>query len=338
MTEPSPRLATLAAVLLAAALASCGGVPPPETSWDLPDPQGRRLPSAGPAVEAAEQASVIPELGRPVMGSAPMALGMGPTGPSAADVVALLDGDTEAQRFLVLARLFDDGLVTPEDMQARRSANLGALLPFSTPPPAAGLERAIPPVPQLVQRLAQLARGSGPTNARASERAYLLDQLLPRQPRQLAPPVRTDTEALRLGKARVERLANAGLVTPDERARELDAISRGEQLIAATPLPPPKPKPKAKPKPKTELDQFGAGPVSIHLLSMAAPKFGDMAWQTLSTEYPALAPLEHRVVETKIPDLGTTYRLLAGPLPTKDAIEICKPIREKGQSCALTKE
>jgi hypothetical protein len=329
MPEPSPRLPAVAvAVVLALALASCRGVPPPKKAWDLPPPQGRDLPAAGPSVESASEVAVTPELA-----TAPMAL----AAPAPAE--AEFEADPEIQRFVVLARLAAAGLVGPEDAQARRAANLGALLPFSAPPPAAGLERPIPPAQQLLDRLAQLARGGGPAPARAAERAYILDQLLPRQPRTLAPPVRSDADALRSGRARLERLAAAGLVTPDERAREGDAIARGEQQIASQPLPPPpKPKPKAKPKPKTELDQFGPGPVNIHLLSMAAPKFGDMAWQTLSTEYPALAPLEHRVVETKYKDLGTTYRLLAGPLPTKDAIDICKPIREKGQSCTLTKE
>jgi hypothetical protein len=346
------------------ALAACGqslsNTPPLDASWDTiaaPPPSGPRPGS----VESAEAESVIPSLpqGRRPQGlpmplttvpaAPPVAMAPTPLVPAVAAVTALdrseLARDPELRRFLILGRLVDDGLASPDDADRRRVANLGALLPFSAAPPAAGLELPLPSQDEMLQRMAELVRGTkGTALARDAERKFLLEGLLPLKPQAKAPPVRTDAEALRLGRSRIDLLAGAELVTPAEREAELAAITRAEEAIASQPLPPPAPPP-AKPVKKKKatagvvpgLDAPGAGPAGVHLLSMASAALEDRAWEGLKQQHSELAALEHKVIKTVIPDLGTTYRLLAGPLPPADAELLCRTLRTKGQSCSVAK-
>ena len=61
-----------------------------------------------------------------------------------------------ADRFLVLQKLRDEQLISPEEYRARRTTNIGALLPLTEPPPAKGLECSVPALEQLVDRLKSL--------------------------------------------------------------------------------------------------------------------------------------------------------------------------------------
>ena len=74
--------------------------------------------------------------------------------------------------------------------------------------------------------------------------------------------------------------------------------------------------------------------MGVHLLSMASDAMTDKAVDALKKEYPELAALTFKAVKTEIPDLGTTYRLLAGPLAAAEAELLCKSLQAKGQSCA----
>ncbi|HIJ62468.1 MAG TPA: tetratricopeptide repeat protein, partial [Rhodospirillaceae bacterium] len=60
-------------------------------------------------------------------------------------------------RFQTLRRLLDEGLITRDEYNLRRGANLGALLPYTSAPPAIGLGRPAPAPDQLVHRLRYLA-------------------------------------------------------------------------------------------------------------------------------------------------------------------------------------
>lgn len=263
---------------------------------------------------------------------------------------APLAADPEAQRFHALRRLVEAGLVRPDEADARRNTNLGALLPFTLPPPAQGLARPAP-LQEIADQLARLSVQPGGLPS-APERGLLLDGVLPLEPKTRALPVRTDAAALALGRNRVGRLAELGLVSPDEGDRELNAIARGEQVLANTPPPPPAPPPqKKKPVrkkpagaggelkpgdvPGGAIPPTGKGPLGLHLLSMASDSLTDKAVDALKKEYPELGALTFKAVKTEIPDLGTTYRLLAGPLPQAEAEQMCKALRAKGQSCAV---
>lgn len=322
------RLALLLAVL--PAVVACGektgsdgimGVPPPTAAWPAPPAEVVVEPVRYPQVRL--------------------------------EVPAAIATDPEAQRFLLLRQLVEAGLVSPEEAGTRRAANLGALLPYSAPPPAGGLDRSIG-LREVADRLARLSvpQAGAPASVRQAERDFLLDTLLPAESPQRAAPARVDAGALGLGRQRVEDLSRLGLVATDERDREMAAILDKERALAAAPPPPPPPPPKKKPPrrkaatvspPPTKPGDVPGGtqPVTpkgtlgLHLLSMASPTMTDKAVDALKKEYPELAPLEFKAVKTDIPDLGTTYRLMAGPLSGAEAENLCRALRGKGQSCAI---
>jgi hypothetical protein len=305
-------------------LPGCGsrevkGYLPPTQSWPTPEPQQVVAPPAA-----------IPQI--------PL------------DIPAAIATDPEAQRFHALRRLVETGLAAADDALARRTENLGSLLPYSAPPPAAGLARPAP-LQNIADQLARLAtRPPEIAEETSAQRGFLMENLLPREPRSRALPARIDAPALKMGRDRVDTLTRLGLVTPEERMTELAAIGQNEQVLAKAPPPPPPAKKKptrkkppvgsgggAKPGdvPGGAIPPKGAGPVGVHLLSMASDTMTAKAVDALKKEYPELAALEFKAVKTEIPDLGTTYRLLAGPMPKDEAEKLCVALRAKAQSCAV---
>lgn len=320
------RTGVLAAVAALLALPGCVDTfrnqPPPPGSWPAP-------PAAVPA---------------PPTSPPPPAFTL--------DIPVGIAGDPEAERFQALRGLVDAGIVAPTEAEPRRAANLGALMPFDQPPPAAGLNQSLP-LAELTSRVAQLSGAAARPN-QAAERDLLLDRLLPLQPRLRAAPARRDADSVRLGRARIETLAGAGLVSPDEKDREIKAIELVEQGLASAPPPSLLPQPprkkkthRAKPAPAETgqkvgdipggaIPASGKGPVGVHLLSMASPTTTDKAVEALKKENPELASLSFKALKTVIPDLGTTYRLLAGPLAPAEAETLCRTLRTRGQSCAVS--
>ncbi|EME68448.1 hypothetical protein H261_18350 [Paramagnetospirillum caucaseum] len=271
------------------------------------------------------------------------------------NVPSVIAADPEAQRFLLLRQLAEAGLVSPEEAGTRRNANLGALLPYSAPPPAAGLGRTVA-LRDIADRLSRLSvpAANMPPSVRQAERDFLMDSLLPAEPGLRTPPARLDGTALATGRRRAEDLARLGLVEHDEFQREMAAILIAERALANAPPPPPPPKKKPVRK-KPAIPDGGVpgatrpgdipggtqpfnpkGTLGLHLLSMASPTMTDKAVEALKKEYPELAALEFKAVKTDIPDLGTTYRLMAGPLSGAEAETLCQALRGKGQSCAIS--
>jgi len=329
------RLSTLPLFVAAALLAGCiTGAPPPVT-------------------EASPAAEPIPAPPLPFP----------PAQKGGAEAAALLAGDPIATRFLVLRRLAEDRLITLEAAQGRMDSNKGALLPLTElMPPAIGLDRPLPPLDSIVERVRALSSGKGKGNdaTRAAEGNRLLDAILPANPAKRMPLSPPDNTAARTLADRLERLDEVGLITPDEHTREQRAV---DDLIASgrlpevwmPPAPPPPPPPPTKPtkaKPHrgfqpeflpnpagTEAPKLQPGAKEaggIHLLSMAAGNRGEQAWTTLIKEYPELAPLKYKVVKADLGDLGITYRLIAGPLDAAEAERMCGVLRGKGQSCMPT--
>lgn len=280
----------------------------------------------------------------------------------------LLAGDPMAQRFLALKQLTALGLVPVEDSAARKDTNMGALLPLTAPqPPAAGLERPIPPLAEMTERFNGLGTGGvrGNPASRAAERGFLMDALLPKAPTQRQPYAPPDIVSARKLQDRLGRLEDAGLVTPDERARETAAV---DQLIAGGTLPqvlePPKPPEKPKPRKKAgsgrgnrmpggvsgrlevipsppgieppKLSSGSQGPAGMHLLSMGSASHGDRAWEALVKEHPELSGLGHTVSRADLGDLGVTYRLIAGPVEAARAESLCAALKTRGQACTPT--
>jgi len=320
------RTSVLVSAVALLSLAACA-----ETFRNQPPP-----PGSWPPPPAAVSAAPLP-----------------PAAPSfTLDIPDGIAGDPEAERFQALRGLVDAGIVAPAEAEPRRAANLGALLPFDQPPPAAGLNQSLP-LTEIGNRLAQIG-GPAATPNNTAERDLLLDRLLPRTPVQRAAPARRDAEGTRLGRARIETLASVGLVSPDEKEREIKAIDLVDQTLATAPPPAPPPPPVKKKKatrhkppaiepgqkvgdiPGGAIPASGKGPVGVHLLSMASPSTTDKAVEAMKKENPELASLSFKAVKTVIPDLGTTYRLLAGPLAPAEAETLCRTLRTRGQSCVVS--
>ncbi|MFA7430462.1 MAG: SPOR domain-containing protein [Rhodospirillaceae bacterium] len=144
-----------------------------------------------------------------------------------------------AQRFVVLARLRDEALITGEEYLRRRAANLGALLPLSEPPPGLGMNTPSPGADEVVSRLRALREAYETRNVsaaqHAAERTMILDGLLPAAPRTRAMPAVAPAGLLEAATAvgRLQRLHEMGLISAAEQARERAAIDRATRSGAA---------------------------------------------------------------------------------------------------------
>lgn len=299
----------------------------------------------------------------PPAAALPFPTGARPT----AEAEPLLAGDPMALRFLALKMLAEQGLAPLDEVAARKDGNIGALLPLTAPlPPAAGLDRPIPPLDQVVDRFAQLPRDKGTEATRAAERGFMLDALLPKAPAARMPLSPADQQAARLAEARLGRLREAGLITRSEHEAEAAALAAlaptlPEILVPPPPAPPPKKKKavasgtgrgarfpggvsgklEVVPSPlgvKAPAVAAGfTGPVGVHLLSMGSAGHGDKAWEALKKEFPELAPLSFKVSRADLGELGATYRLVAGPLDSAAAADkLCAALVAKGQTCQPT--
>lgn len=159
-----------------------------------------------------------------------------------------------AQRFAVLQTLRDEGLITGEEYRQRRRANLGALLPLTFPPPAAGLDRPAPKAQEIVDRLRALrdAFEARAISARqhAVERTMILDGLLPADPvaRAVAAPPPTGIMEAAAAVGRLERMRERGLITSDEYNRERTAVERAVRgIVRGSPTAPSETAEKAAP-------------------------------------------------------------------------------------------
>ncbi len=303
------------------------------------------------------QSTMAQSSAAPVMTSAPVRSSAMP-----AAGTALNAGDEAiAKRFTILRDLQAAGLVTPEEYSARRSNNLGALLPMSQQAPAAFLDSPPPDSTQVEQRLNQLNRalqiGAITVQEHVNERTAILDALLPAQPRQRATPPPAPQGLMDAARqiARIEDLSQMKLVTLDEFKRERDAIeaaivepakanvttlNSGEPVrrvatgegravqsggdMAAAPV--------ANPAPATTA---ASGGKSLHLASYRSEAQAQRGWQILSQRYAELAPLQHGVTRADISGKGTYYRLMATGLSDGSANSICAELKRRGQFCEV---
>ncbi|MCC7167470.1 MAG: SPOR domain-containing protein [Rhodospirillales bacterium] len=290
--------------------------------------------------------------------AAGLPLGMGESGLSGPLVLNSAADNNAAQRFLILRRLAEEGLITEDEYRARRSANLGALLPLSaTPPPATGLDRAVPAPEQIVERLRALARAyEGRTISaaeQAAERTIILESLLPAQPRNRAMAMQPPKSLLEAAAAagRIERLRGFNLITADEQMRERDALEKASQTLAgATPAPAAPaamagttqrasgttaPTALAGAKGKTAAPVKGAkGKPAVHLASFKSREQADKDWPGIRSKNPEVAKLTMQVSRIDLKGKGTYWRLKAGPLASaKAAADLCKTLKGRRQYC-----
>lgn len=252
---------------------------------------------------------------------------------------ARMADDNVAIRFQTLRVLLDEGLITRDEYNNRRGANLGALLRYTVAPPARDLTRPAPPPKTLVQRLRYLASSYAEHSISASEqaveRAVILDGLLPLPVLRHADPPPPITNEMELGAeiGRIERLRVANVITDAEAGKEkakvsqlleasiaaADAAARAAAGMAATPV--------SSAPPNTGI---GVG-LSTHSSEAQARH----AWAGLQKAHPAeLGKLSLSLKKIPRPHRPTNYQIVAGPLPDHDsAIALCKSLRKTDLSC-----
>ena len=134
------------------------------------------------------------------------------------------------QRFVALKRLFDAELITEEEYDARREANLGALLPLTQPSSLLDATRRPPLTRDVVERLQTITRfrkiGSLDDHGYRLERNAVLDGLMPmpkgdRRAIATIKPEALDPEAHQLW---LDRLLATKLITPWEYEKESTAL------------------------------------------------------------------------------------------------------------------
>jgi cell division septation protein DedD len=265
------------------------------------------------------------------------------------------------RRFEVLARLLDEGLMTQEEFDKRRAANVGALLPYSKEPPAVGLDRPVPAPGAISARLQALGRSLEMRAITARqhelERSTILNSLLPERPDPRAPkaPPPSDMFALadaasRLGYLREESLIGEGEFDAEKTA--MDRVMRGADPVDRKPLasarsgsasgassaaakpaaPAAAPAASEPPPPETF-----TGPV-LHLASFRSAEGARSGFEQAKTKNPELfANLRLEARRTNVPGQGTFYRLLVGPFASlADAEATCVEMKKVDQFCRPT--
>lgn len=255
-----------------------------------------------------------------------------------------------AGRFRILKGLLNEGLITPEEYAARRAVNLGALLPYSAQPPAQGLDRPIPRDNAVIDRLRALAATleTQAISARehAQERAVILDALLPETVRRTEMPALPPRDIIEAGAAvgRLERMLSAGLVDSDEAKRERAAIERildaslasARVSGSATGLRHGEPTPEQAAQLKGGQGAAKDGSVwGIRLdTSPKTEAVARKAWEIFQRRYPAqLGKLDAAYVKTELPGKGTRWAVVAGPLDSNAADNLCKAMKVNRQAC-----
>ncbi len=253
-----------------------------------------------------------------------------------------------AYRFKTMISLRDQGLITQGEFDTRRQANIGALLPLTSPPPATGLDRPVPATEQISGRLRAIGRGlemrAISVSQHSAERTMILDALMPSAPVSVANPGPPPQGLLEAADSvrRLEQLNADGLITSDEYAREREAI---EMAMQPAPMKAPKPMAAAPAAPVTPLspaemeasDSRPSGPrPAVHLASYRSRKAADRGWAQLRRAYKELlGGMKSEVTKVNLgPGKGIFYRLKAGPLQSEGAASsICSKLKRRRQYC-----
>ncbi len=247
--------------------------------------------------------------------------------------------DNIATRFQTLRVLLDEGLITREEYNTRRGANLGALLRYSYVPGARDLSRAAPPPRTIVMRLRYLANAyaehSISASEQAAERAVILDGLLPAPVARRADPPMPITNEMQMAAeiGRIERLRVASVITDAEADKERakvrqmfdaaimasDAAARAAAGMSATPV-------------------AGGGGVTgpgVALSTHNSEAQAKRAWAGLQKAHPSqLASLKLSLKKIPRPHRPTHYQIVAGPLPDMSAaVSLCKSLRSNDLPC-----
>lgn len=255
-------------------------------------------------------------------------------------------------RFRTLRALRDQGLITGEEYARRRRANLGALLPLTALPPAAGLERPVPSSDAIAGRLRAIGRaletGVLTVSQHDRERAMILEALMPASPRVRAKPATPPNGAPEAEAAsrRLTALRDEGYISAGEYGKERKALDRvlagavrspaaakdaARQATAKPARSAPRPGP-----PPSEAAAGGGDLPAIHLASYRSREQASRGWTQLRRAYRRLlGDLKPAVAKVDLgPGKGVYYRLKAGPLASKAAADaLCRKLKRHHQYC-----
>ncbi len=302
-------------------------------------PPGGMLNRGRPVVSGAPNGMAI--MGRTAPYPTVSSRGIARTAPGApAQALPMLSGGDVniVSRFKTIRDLREQGLITQEEYDTRRQANIGALVPLTSPPPASGLDRSVPSSVQISGRLRAIGRGlemrAITISQHAAERAMILDALMPAAPVVVANPGAPPQGLMQAADAvrRLEFLQNEGLITSDEYSRERLAI---EKAIQPAPIKKAKP---AKTASGAEKAMNLSGPQpAVHLASYRSRKQAERGWTLLRRTFKKdLRGLRSEIAKINLgPGKGIFYRLKAGPLKDKAAAErLCRKLKRRRQFCA----
>ncbi|MDX2142905.1 MAG: SPOR domain-containing protein [Rhodospirillaceae bacterium] len=361
-TPPSPPSASVAPAIVAP-MPTPAPAPAPTPAPSLPS-VATAQPAPPAAIEFTPDAVMAPDPASvsqarefvPAQIGAAAPLGVMST--SGAPRLTLADSNI-MRRFQALSMLLDDGLITQEEHDKRRAANVGAMLPYSKEPPGIGLDRAVPSANAIAARLQALGRSlemrAITPRQHSLERLTILNSLMPERPDprapRMAPP--SDMFAVADAAARLGLLREENLISEDEFEAEkaaMDRLMRGgdagvDKKGTATAAP-------AKATPAAaSADSMAAeaandplasqkfrGPV-LHLASFRTEQAARNAYAQAIAKNPAqFANLKPEYRKTDLGEKqGIFYRLLVGPFSSlSEAEAACIEMKKVDQFCRST--
>ena len=239
-------------------------------------------------------------------------------------------------RFETLLKLRDQGLMTPDEYDARRKTNLGALLNLTQRPPAVGLNRTVPSAELIIQRLRAIGKAlelrAITARQHGAERTTIINGLMPVDPQNRALPQPAPKGLLASADAirRVEMLQEKGLITLQEATREKLAIEKTLSLYSA-----PVPKKVVKKVEKKKAAPSGPRP-AVHIASFRSRKAADRGWAGLRRAHRALlGNMKPEITRVNLGGKkGVFFRLVVGPLASNaDAVSVCRQLKRRRQYC-----
>lgn len=126
-----------------------------------------------------------------------------------------------------------------------------------------------------------------------------------------------------MAEATSNLLAPAAAEMPKEPGAK--ALSKESEARATPPLPKPKPAPPAAATADSDVAMV------LHLASLRSEQAAKREWSDLQHSFPdRLGEMPVEIRRTEVGEKGTFYRVLAGPLPSRnEAKEVCKTLKQK---------
>ena len=236
------------------------------------------------------------------------------------------------RRFRTLQRLLDEGLITRDEFDQRRGANLGGDFPYLAPPPARDLELPAPAPSEVVDRMKSLVVAyqgrSIPAAQEQTERSIILNSLLPPANVRRADAPKPITGAVQAAEVvgRLTRYREVGIISADEENK-----ARKKVMDARPPM---GPSSRLNRRPRQAVSQWARACGSAPTTARNAPCRVRRPQKQFPDQLGSLQPL---VDQVKLRRGGSVWRLNAGPVADrKAALGICHAINRRRQTCTPT--